>query len=109
LEDGPAGAIFPTEREPTRRTLVKIPFYFDYACPWAYLGSSRVESYFADLGVEIDFLPVRLAKIVEIAGPRGLPSGDRKRRWYISDLHGWAELSGAELAPLGADAPRPDI
>jgi 2-hydroxychromene-2-carboxylate isomerase len=87
---------------------MKIPFYFDYACPWAYLGSCRVESYFADIGVGIDFRPVRLAKLVETPGPRGLPPGDRKRRWYVSDLLAWAEMSGAELAPLGADAPRPD-
>ena len=26
---------------------MQIPFYFDYACPWAYLGSCRVEAYFA--------------------------------------------------------------
>ncbi len=39
---------------------MQIPFYFDYACPFAYLGSCRVESYFGDLGVEIDFRPVRL-------------------------------------------------
>ncbi len=37
---------------------MQIPFYFDYACPFAYLGSCRVESYFGDLGVEIDFRPV---------------------------------------------------
>ena len=29
---------------------MQIPFYYDYACPWAYLGSCRVESYFRDLG-----------------------------------------------------------
>jgi len=87
---------------------MKIPFYFDYACPWAYLASCRVEAYFADLGVEIDFRPVRLAKLVEGPGKRGLPEGDRRRRWYVSDLMAWAELSGAEFSPLGKDAAWPD-
>ena len=41
---------------------MQIPFYYDYACPWAYLGSCRVEAYFRDLGVEIDFRPVILAR-----------------------------------------------
>jgi 2-hydroxychromene-2-carboxylate isomerase len=86
---------------------VKIPLYFDYACPWAYLGSCRAESYFQDLGVEVDFRAVRLADLTEAEGKKGLPPGDRKRRWYVSDLRDWAEMVGAELA-LNRDAPRPD-
>ncbi len=86
---------------------MKIPFYFDYACPWAYLGSCRVESYFTDLGVEIDFKPVRLADLTETRGEKGLPPGDRKRRWYLSDLEAWAEMVGAEIS-LKAASPRPD-
>lgn len=86
---------------------MEIPFYFDYACPWAYLGSCRVESYFRDLGVEIDFRPVRLADLTETAGPKSLPPGERKRRWYVSDLKAWAEMVGAELK-VEAGARRPD-
>ncbi len=87
---------------------MEIPFYYDYACPWAYIGSCRVEPYFADLGVEVDFRPVRLARLVENPGPRGLPPGERKKTWYISDLRAWAEMAGAEFAPLDAAMARPD-
>jgi 2-hydroxychromene-2-carboxylate isomerase len=87
---------------------MKIPFYFDYACPWAYLGSCRVESYFEDLGVEIDFRPVRLADLAEQKGPKGLPPGERKRSWYISDLRAWAAMVGGELAQVAPEKPRPD-
>ena len=87
---------------------MKIPFYFDYACPWAYLGSTRVESYFGDLGVEIDFCPVRLADLAENPGTkRGLPPGERKKAWYISDLTAWAELVGADFE-MTAGGRRPD-
>jgi len=86
---------------------VKIPFYFDYACPWAYLASCRAESYFQDLGVEIDFRPARLANLAETQGAKGLPPGERKRRWYVSDLEAWAEMVGAELS-RSAGSPRPD-
>ncbi len=49
---------------------MKVPFYFDYTCPWAYIGSCRVEAYFADLGVNIDFRPVYLKKLKEpMLGP----------------------------------------
>ncbi len=86
---------------------MKIPFYFDYACPWAYLGSVRAESYFQDLGVEIDFRPVRLADLTEVKGPKSLPPGERRRSWYVSDLQAWAEMVGAEFE-LEPDARRPD-
>ncbi len=86
---------------------MKIPFYFDYACPWAYLASCRAESYFQDLGVEIDFRPVRLADLTEQKGEKGLPPAERKRRWYVSDLRAWAEMVGAELS-LEAGSRRPD-
>ncbi len=88
---------------------MRIPFYFDYACPWAYLGSCRVESYFRDLGVEIDFLPVSLKVLYEPppdgSGRPGL--GPRKRANYQADLRHWAELAGAEFAKE-QPAERPD-
>ncbi len=58
---------------------MQIPFYFDYSCPWAYLGSCRVESHFRDLGAEIDFRPVHLATLVE-RGVGSAPSWARARR-----------------------------
>ena len=53
------------------------------------------------------FRPVRLADLVEQAGEKGLPPGERKRRWYMSDLKAWAEMVGAEIS-LRAGSPRPD-
>jgi 2-hydroxychromene-2-carboxylate isomerase len=79
---------------------MQLPFYFDYACPWAYLGSCRVEPYFRDLGVEIDFRPVNLRVLYEPFADGGtMPkSGERKRRNQANDLRHWAEMIGAELA-----------
>jgi predicted DsbA family dithiol-disulfide isomerase len=42
---------------------MKIPFFYDYTCPWAYIGSARVETYFASQGVKIDFKPVYLKQM----------------------------------------------
>jgi 2-hydroxychromene-2-carboxylate isomerase len=79
---------------------VKLPFYYDYACPWAYLGSCRVEPYFGDLGVEIDFLPVSLEILYEPPPDgSGRPKpGPRKQAYYRDDLRHWAEMLGAEFA-----------
>lgn len=76
---------------------MQLPFYFDYACPWAYLGSCRVEAYFADLGVEIDFRPVQLATLREPTAGQGAAPGERKQRWFDSDLRAWSEMIGADV------------
>ena len=88
---------------------MQIPFYYDYACPWAYLGSCRVEAYFHDLGVTIDFRPVNLAALREPeAGPQSLPAmGERKKTNYMNDMRHWREMIGADFAPNIA-GPRPD-
>jgi 2-hydroxychromene-2-carboxylate isomerase len=76
---------------------MQLPFYFDYACPWAYMGSCRVEAYFADLGVEIDFRPVHLATLREPTAGQAPPAGERKNRWYMGDLQAWSEMIGADV------------
>ncbi len=78
---------------------MQIPFYFDYSCPWAYLGSCRVESHFRDLGAEIDFRPVHLATLVEPGVGKRPELGPRKKANAEADLRHWAELIGAEFSP----------
>jgi 2-hydroxychromene-2-carboxylate isomerase len=88
---------------------LEIPFYFDYACPWAYLGSCRVEAYFRDLGAAIDFRPVDLSRLREPeAGPQSLGGmGERKKRNYLDDMRHWSAMIGADFAP-NITGPRPD-
>ena len=87
---------------------MQIPFYFDYACPWAYLGSCRVEAYFRDLGAAIDFRPVNLAALREPeAGPQSLGGmGERKKTNYMNDIRHWGEMIGADFGQI--TGPRPD-
>jgi 2-hydroxychromene-2-carboxylate isomerase len=86
---------------------VQIPFYFDYACPWAYLGSCRVEPYFQDAG-QLDFRPVYLAELREKeAGPQSLGGmGERKKKAYMDDMRHWSEMIGADFGNV--TGPRPD-
>jgi 2-hydroxychromene-2-carboxylate isomerase len=86
---------------------MKLPLYFDYACPWAYLGSARAEAYFAEVGSQVDFRPVYLAELRE-PGAGQLPEmGERKKRNYRADLLHWSELCGAQLSSE-AGKNRPD-
>jgi 2-hydroxychromene-2-carboxylate isomerase len=87
---------------------MKLPLYFDYACPWAYLGSSRAEAYFRDLGVEIDFRPVHLRRLVEPGVGKPPELGPRKQRNYVNDIRHWAELVGAEISPQARTLQRAD-
>lgn len=92
---------------------MRIAFYYDYGCPWAYLGSSRLEAYFKDFNVEIDFHPMLLSIVREAApeapasGARGPGMGPRKLRNAANDLRHWADLCGAEFSP-SARSIRPD-
>jgi 2-hydroxychromene-2-carboxylate isomerase len=92
----------------TKETDMELPFYFDYACPWAYLGSCRVEAYFQDLGVTIDFRPVNLVALREPeAGPQALVGmGERKKTNYMNDMRHWGEMIGADFSNV--TGPRPD-
>ena len=78
-----------------------IPFFFDYTCPWAYIGSARVEAFFADQGVEIDFKPVYLKQMKEpMVGPEPVGEqhyGPRKARYYAQLRSHWAETCGVEF------------
>ena len=58
-----------------------------------------MDSYFGDLGCEIDLRPVHLATLKEPSAGKGPEPGPRKKTWYASDLRDWAELCGAELSP----------
>jgi 2-hydroxychromene-2-carboxylate isomerase len=80
---------------------MNIPFFFDYTCPWAYMGSARVEDYFADLGLTIDFRPVYLKQMKEpMQGPEPATQqtrGPRKTRYYAEVRKNWAEACGIEF------------
>jgi 2-hydroxychromene-2-carboxylate isomerase len=86
---------------------MELPLYFDYACPWAYLGSARAEAYFAEVGARVDFRPVYLAELREPGAGKLPEMGERKKRNYWTDLLHWAELCGAEVSPDAGKA-RPD-
>jgi len=75
-----------------------IPLFFDYTCPWAYIGSARAEAYFTDQGVAVDFKPVYLKQMKEpMIGPEPVGErsyGPRKASYYARLRSNWAESCG---------------
>ncbi len=80
---------------------MNIPFFYDYTCPWAYIGSARVEAFFAGQGAEIDFRPVYLKQMKEpMVGPAPVGErsyGPRKASYYARLRSNWAECCGVEF------------
>jgi len=80
---------------------VTIPFFYDYTCPWAYIGSARVETYFADLEVSVDFRPIYLKQMKEpMVGPEPVGErsyGPRKASYYAQLRSNWAQCCGVEF------------
>lgn len=78
-----------------------IPFFYDYTCPWAYIGSARVETYFADLEVSVDFRPIYLKQMKEpMVGPEPVGErsyGPRKASYYAQLRSNWAQCCGVEF------------
>ena len=80
---------------------MSIPLFFDYTCPWAYIGSARAEAYFADQDVTVDFKPVYLKQMKEpMVGPAPVDErsyGPRKASYYARLRANWAESCGVEF------------
>ena len=85
---------------------MSIPFFYDYTCPWAYIASARIERYFADEDVDIDFRPVYLKQMKEpMLGPEPAAErsyGPRKARYYAELRANWAECCDVEFGAAEA-------
>ena len=65
------------------------------------ITTHRAEAYFRDLGVEIDFRPVHLRRLVEPGVGKPPELGPRKTKNAANDIRHWAEALGAEFDPRG--------
>jgi len=85
-----------------RRTL---DFWFDYSCPYAYLGFTQVEALAARTGAALVYRPMLLGGVFAANGtPQKLFAtlSAAKAAHNARDLDRWAELFGVELVmPAG--------
>ncbi len=77
-----------------------LDFWFDYSCPYAYLGSTQIEALAARTGATLRWRPMLLGGVFKASGtPQNLSSvlSPAKARHNLLDMQRWAELFGVPL------------
>lgn len=86
---------------------MKLEFWFDYSCPYAYLGSRTVEALAARAGAELSYQPFLLGGVFRAVGtPQKLFAtlSEAKARHNAADLDRWADAFDVTLR-MPADHP----
>lgn len=90
----------PASRDSTFRVTRELEFFFDYSCPFAYLGSTQVEALARRMGATLAFRPMLLGGVFRAHGtPQRLFEAQvpAKAAHNLLDLSRWAALYGVPL------------
>lgn len=77
---------------------MNVEFWFDFSCPYAYLGSLRIEEIAAAHGAELELCPMLLGGVFRTIGAGDGPMatlGPAKAVHNAQDMHRWAERMAA--------------
>ncbi len=78
-----------------------VDFHFDFSSPFAYLGSTQIESVCADHGATLRWKPMLLGGIFRMLGGPNVPLAtfsEPKQRYIARDLERWAASWGVPYA-----------
>jgi len=70
---------------------VMIDFYFDFISPYSYLAATRLEAFSSRYGVDFEWLPVNLPKLIGWSGNTPPAKIRNKALYSIRDLKRWAK------------------
>jgi len=77
-----------------------VDFYFDYSCPYAYLGATRIEAIAARTGASLTWKPMLLGGVFAAVGTAQklfATLSPSKAMHNATDLQRWADRFGAPL------------
>ncbi|HTE55577.1 MAG TPA: 2-hydroxychromene-2-carboxylate isomerase [Kofleriaceae bacterium] len=79
---------------------MRLEYYFDFTCPFAYLGSFEVEELARRTGAELVWRPMLLGGVLRAVGAEhGLGNEPlAKRVDHLVDMRRWSEVRGLPLA-----------
>ena len=69
----------------------QVDFYFDFISPYSYLAATQAEAFSTANGVQFEWIPVNLPKLIKLSG--NTPPGMIKNKalYSLRDLKRWAE------------------
>jgi 2-hydroxychromene-2-carboxylate isomerase len=82
----------------------QLDFWFDYSCPYAYLGSTQVEALARRTGAALTFRPMLLGGVFRAVGaPQNMMDvlSPAKARHNLDDMLRWADVFGVPLSMPG--------
>jgi 2-hydroxychromene-2-carboxylate isomerase len=82
----------------------QLDFWFDYSCPYAYLGSTQVEALARRTGAELTVRPMLLGGVFRAVGaPQNMIDvlSPPKALHNLNDMLRWAEFFGVPLSVPG--------
>ncbi|RMH40147.1 MAG: 2-hydroxychromene-2-carboxylate isomerase [Deltaproteobacteria bacterium] len=84
---------------------VRLEYWFDFSCPYAYLGSTQIESIAARAGAELVWQPMLLGGVFRALSAPQVPAAHMpaaKARYNALDMLRWADHFGVDLrVPAG--------
>lgn len=88
---------------------MKVEFWFDVACPHAYLAATQLEALAERTDAELVWYPASLARIFAATGRTEPEAALPKTRLERQDLLRWADWYGVPLRLPDEDAPESDL
>jgi len=82
------------------RAMAHIDFYFDFSCPYAYIGSTQIAAIAQRHGASLTYKPMLLGGVFRSTGLDGSPMESHspaKARHNALDMMRWADHFGIEL------------
>jgi 2-hydroxychromene-2-carboxylate isomerase len=80
--------------------MTAVEYWFDFSCPYAYLGSTQIEAVAARRGAEVAWRPMLLGGVFRAIGTPDVPASvmpAAKARHNALDMMRWADLFGMPL------------
>jgi 2-hydroxychromene-2-carboxylate isomerase len=88
------------DHSPAQLSVRQLDFWFDYSCPYAYLGSTQVEALARRTGASLTFCPMLLGGVFRAVGaPQNMMDvlSPPKALHNLNDMHRWADVFGVPL------------
>jgi 2-hydroxychromene-2-carboxylate isomerase len=79
---------------------IVVDFYFDYSCPWTYLGFRRLVDATTRTASDIHWKPINLEIVKNILDKPKLNTPDYQKNYRRKDLQDWSNYCSVKISPM---------